>query len=463
MTEPLVASAPSNNPRIEFVNHASVLLSDAQSGLLSDPWFFGEVFHQGWSLLTETPAHEICRVLDKTTHIWISHEHPDHFSPAFFKQYRDQILLQGITILFQKTRDGRLASFLRGLDLAVIELSDGQVFALNPNFSIRIVRCDLYDSALLAQVADKRVFNLNDCPLHNGETLKRFVEKYGQCDVLLTQFSYAAWKGGKEHIEWRQKAARHKLATIEAQINAFAPSACILFASFVRFSNRLNSYMNDAVNHPDHVVAELAHIPGKTIFFAPGEIQLLGALAQDQGSLDFWRQQFASIGERVLSDYPEGENIDSLKSLFADYQKKICHSNSRFLLTSARRWLPIHPFGQSTVKLIDLDITLRIDLLGKIETVALVSADIALHSSSLAYIFRHEFGFDTLFVNGCFEEVSPGGFERFAKCFAIGNLNASGVYIRWSALSRWDVISLMLKKLETIRKNLRHKKPESSA
>ncbi len=463
MAEPSEIRASSRIPRIKFVNHASVLISDGQSGLLSDPWYFGEAFHQGWALLVETPAPEIIRILGQTTHIWISHEHPDHFSPQFFKQYLDRILERNITILFQKTRDGRLARFLRGLGLPVIELPDGESFALSPNFSVRIVRSDLYDSALLSEIAGQRIFNLNDCPLHDDEALTRFAQKYGQCDLLLTQFSYAAWKGGKEHVEWRKKAARHKLAAMHRQINALAPKACILFASFVRFSNRLNSYMNDAVNHPDHVVAEQARTPARLIFMAPGENQPLDQLSQDPASLDFWRQRYASLPEQSLTSYPDNESTDTLIDHFRQYQARLYRDNNRFLLYAARRLLPIHPFASTTVCLINLDVTLRIELLGKIEPVSSRHADIALHASSLAYIFQHQFGFDTLFVNGCFEETSSGGFERFAKCFAIGNLNASGVYIRWSALGRLEVISLMLKKLNAIRKNLNNKKPKPQA
>jgi len=460
MAEPSKIRPSSRIPRIEFVNHASVLISDGQSGLLSDPWYFGEAFHQGWALLIETQPPEILRILGNTTHIWISHEHPDHFSPPFFKKYLNRIRERGITILFQKTRDGRLARFLRGLGLPVIELADGESFALNPDFSVRIVRSDLYDSALLTEIAGQRIFNLNDCPLHDKEALTRFAQKHGQCDVLLTQFSYAAWKGGKEHLEWRKKAARHKLAAMHRQINALAPKACILFASFVRFSNNLNSYMNDAVNHPDHVLAEQSRTPARLIFMAPGESQPVDQLSQDQMSLDFWRQQYASLPEQPLTSYPDSENLDILTTLFHQYQARLYRHNNALLLHTARRLLPIHPFASTTVRLINLNLTLRIELLGKIEPVSSSRADIALHGSSLAYLFRHEFGFDTLFVNGCFEEASPGGFERFAKSFAIGNLNASGVYIRWSALGRFEVISLMLKKLNAIRKNLNHKKPK---
>ena len=69
---------------IEFINHASVLISCGKINLLSDPWYSGEVFHHGWRLIYELQDSRIVDVLKKTTHIYISHEHPDHFSPPFF-------------------------------------------------------------------------------------------------------------------------------------------------------------------------------------------------------------------------------------------------------------------------------------------------------------------------------------------------------------------------------------------
>ncbi len=442
-------------PWLEFVNHASVLLSDGQHAVLTDPWFFGDIFHQGWSLLVDTPDDDIRRVLAQTTHIWLSHEHPDHFSPPFFRRYREQILRQGITILFQRTRDRRLVSYLRQLGLPVVELADGEPYTLNPAFVVRIVKADLYDSALLADIAGVRVFNLNDCPLHSHATLGAFAERYGQCDLLLTQFSYAAWKGGKANRSWRQKAARHKLATIQAQMAVLQPAATLLFASFVRFANQLNSYMNDAVNQPAEVVAALAEQSSQPLFLAPGERQPLAALRQHPESLAFWQQQFSEIATKPLLSYRTEDNLASLQQHFADYQQRLWQANNRVLLWAARRWLALRPFDVTHLYLVDLGLTVRIELLGRLEPADDAAADLALHSSSLAYLFRHEFGFDTLFVNGCFEELRSGGFERFAKCFAIGNLNASGVFIRFGSLLRLDVIRLMLGKLNTVRSNLR--------
>ena len=101
----------SSKTTIQFINHASVRISYEDVSLLSDPWYFGDAFHKGWNLLVEQSADEISKIIKSTTHIWISHEHPDHFSISFFKIYEELIKSQGIVILFQETKDKRVKSF----------------------------------------------------------------------------------------------------------------------------------------------------------------------------------------------------------------------------------------------------------------------------------------------------------------------------------------------------------------
>ena len=36
---------------IQFINHASIIVSDGEIGVLSDPWYTGDAFHKGWNLL----------------------------------------------------------------------------------------------------------------------------------------------------------------------------------------------------------------------------------------------------------------------------------------------------------------------------------------------------------------------------------------------------------------------------
>lgn len=65
---------------MQWLNHAGFALrSSSGACLVVDPWFDGEVFNRSWALqsATRTTIDELadCR------HIWISHEHPDHFFP----------------------------------------------------------------------------------------------------------------------------------------------------------------------------------------------------------------------------------------------------------------------------------------------------------------------------------------------------------------------------------------------
>jgi UDP-MurNAc hydroxylase len=450
-------NTPAYTPTIEFVNHAAVLISDEQCGLLSDPWLFGDTFHLGWSLLIETPDDEISRLLEKTTHIWLSHEHPDHFSLPFFQRFIEQIRARNIEVIFQKTRDHRVAGYLKSIGIRVVELAPGKRYNLHETFSVWVEPSDIYDSALIAQLGNLRVFNVNDCPLSAPGELARFTKKYGTCDVLLTQFSYAAWNGGKDNTEQRRQMARHKLDTMHKQIEAFRPRSCVLFANFVRFANVMNSCQNDAVNHPDHVMEEQSLSPARLVIMAPGEVQPLNALEQSPDSLGFWRAKYAEIPDMALIEYPVSESVESLTALFADYQKSLLRQNNRLLMHLARKFLAFHPFLPTTVRLVDLDVSVQVDILGTFSVASDVDipANIGLHSSSLAFCFKHPFGLDTLFVNGCFDELSSGGFSRFAKCLGIGNLNAIGVSVKFSSLWHLDAGLLLLRKLRGIQNRLK--------
>ena len=61
-------------PNIEFVNHASVIISLENISILSAPWFSDTSFHEGWRLLHEPKKEELMDVLKKISHIYISHE-----------------------------------------------------------------------------------------------------------------------------------------------------------------------------------------------------------------------------------------------------------------------------------------------------------------------------------------------------------------------------------------------------
>ena len=54
--------------------------------------------------------------------------------------------------------------------------------------------------------------------------------------------------------------------------------------------------------------------------------------------------------------------------------------------------------------------------------------DVKMHSSSLSYIFRFDWGYDTLMVNGRFE-ADMRNFNKMTKTFSLGTLNNTGRFI----------------------------------
>ena len=96
--------------KIEFVNHASVIYHHKRISLISDPWIEGAVFNNGWNLLAPTKFKY--PDFEKITHIWFSHEHPDHFFPPNIREI-DNEHRKNITVIFQKTGDGKVLDFLR--------------------------------------------------------------------------------------------------------------------------------------------------------------------------------------------------------------------------------------------------------------------------------------------------------------------------------------------------------------
>ena len=98
--------------------------------MISDPWLDGFAFDQGWSLLTGTKfPYESFRDI---THIWISHEHPDHFAPQCLAKIPREYA-RNIVFLFQDTADKRVINYCKNKCSfkEYIELKKEQWFSLS--------------------------------------------------------------------------------------------------------------------------------------------------------------------------------------------------------------------------------------------------------------------------------------------------------------------------------------------
>ena len=80
-------------------------------------------------------------------------------------------------------------------------------------------------------------------------------------------------------------------------------------------------------------------------------------------------------------------------------------------------------------------------------------SDIKMHSESLSFIFKNDFGFDTLTVNGCFE-ASKEGFIKSTKSFALGSLNSMGLKLNLGLLFNLKLILFFFSLLKKVKNKL---------
>ena len=283
---------------IQFINHASILVNHKNISLLSDPWYQGDAFHKGWNLVYELTDDEIKDFLINVTHIWISHEHPDHFSILFFKKFGNLLKEKNIQILFQETKDKRVEMFLTNSGFNVQIIRFNKWIKLSDDFEILCFKDGFYDSGLAVKTGDKKILNLNDCEIKDDSRCKEVLKLVGECDVLVSQFSYAAWKGGKENFAWRKLAAKEKINTLKLQTSYFKPKVLIPFASYVYFSNSLNLYLNDASNKPADVINAFKDSNVRVNVLKP--FQVVSELSNDfdnKESLKFWDDEYKRVLE----------------------------------------------------------------------------------------------------------------------------------------------------------------------
>lgn len=440
---------------LTFINHASVLVSHGEVSLLSDPWYQGDAFHKGWSLIHELADDEISDLLSKVTHIWISHEHPDHFSIMFFKKFGGEIKANGIKVIFQETSDKRVESFLSRAEYNVHIIPFDTWTELSTDFKILCFKDGFYDSGLAIKTTDKTILNLNDCEIKDHSRCKEVLSLTGECDILVSQFSYAAWKGGRENLAWRQTAAREKIQTLKLQASHFRPKMLVPFASYVYFSNKLNYYLNDSANKPSDVVEAFSDSDTAVKVMAPFDVlNDLDSNIDNRHALRFWDDALENLDSKELRQY-EVISLAEIQKAFENYKTRIFQNNTRWFITLIRRISPIQAFKPVIIRVLDLELVVKLDLLSNSLRLCDSDPDLSMSSESLYFMLNNSFGFDTLTVNGCFEQESESGFSKAARSLSIENLNNLGIEFRPSIIFNLNLILMFIRRLWIVSSKLK--------
>jgi L-ascorbate metabolism protein UlaG (beta-lactamase superfamily) len=416
---------------IEFLNHASLVVAYECVSLLCDPWLAGAAFNDGWALLSAAAFGSAD--LKGVTHIWYSHEHPDHFSPRLLAEIPEADRAR-IEVLFHESADKKVLRYCQGLGFATRELPAGERVALGPDFHVRCQRWDHSDDSwLLVEAGGRRFLNLNDCLVNTPEDMRRLREAVGPIDVLATQFSIAAWNGNPEEEERRRAGARHMLERTVAQCRTLAPGFVIPFASFVWFCHEENHYMNSAVVRVDEVEAavrrETSSIP---VVLYPRDRWRVGEPHDNAEALARWAADYRSLPsrERIAARTIPFETLQSLAERFRGrlagkvgalrLRVRLARVNARYQrrrrpgpagwLRAALALLALRA-RPARLYLTDLARSATFDLHRGLlpSDLPREDCDLELSSDSLAYAFRFLWGGLALQINGRFRELHREG------------------------------------------------------
>ena len=438
-------------PQVQFLNHSCLIISDGATSILCDPWFKGTAFDSGWRLILEE-SHDIAAL--EFNYIWISHEHPDHFSPLTLAG-----LKKPTTFLYQKTRDGKVAAYLRSKGHSVIELEDGQPVKLG-EVSCTLFFCDGYDSALLTRFSDGSTFlNANDARLELGDVIKKISARCEKLDSLAIQFSYANWAGNEGDALMAMDQHKLVLDRITLVNGLLKPRQIILFAAFVFFSHEENFYWNKNFWLKPTVMALSQEVSSDIVVPIPdciipiSDAVSLERVRSNNEAIRFWTEHHNNLVPKDFSGIPL--SVSESEESYNLFYDRLWAANDHGLATQ----MAPSDFAL-IVNLRDLALVVEIGLFTRrFSTDQRRTADVHVSSRTLDFLFRKEFGRGTISINSKIQ-FNYRTAHRFFIFFFIYYANNIGRFFQDGELS-WNDLEA-LKRLSVLQSIFRlHPEAES--
>ncbi len=405
-------------PSMTFLGHAGFDFRYEGVRLIVDPWLVGNAFDNGWELLFPPPAFDG----EAVTHLWVSHEHPDHFSPPSLRLLTpDQ--RTNITCIIQRAEDARVADYLRKQGFkAVLEVDETQPTELKNRDgqtvgSITTLPWSMGDSCHLLTLGQIKVLNTNDCLFENADQFQTALNRLGaegqSIDLLTSQFSYASWTGNPSERTERRDFARRKLDGLLRQVKVAQPKYVFPCASYVVFAHEENLYLNDEINDVGRVCAAIEPTGAIPILMENGATRSL-----DPEGFAAMHADVTAISKKVADEVDrvrggaraalrsESVPAEELLKQAIDGLRRLQDGTSKIDFAIMQRQLP-----RAAFELRDHDVVLVVDKLvgARLEPKGSVVADVLIGSEALQYAFKNDFGFETLLVNGRFEKRHPAG------------------------------------------------------
>jgi len=181
---------------ITYLGHAGFCVETAESLIIMDPWLSPMgAFDSAWFQFPRNHhlaafVQEKLQSTTKECFLYISHEHKDHFDPAFL----NSLTCRDFTLVIPKFQRTKLIQYLSDYQCkGMIQCVDNQQIPI-PGGSVTVYLDDSEmdrDSAILVEADGQTFLNLNDCKIH--DRLANIQQTSGTIDVFTAQFSGAVW------------------------------------------------------------------------------------------------------------------------------------------------------------------------------------------------------------------------------------------------------------------------------
>jgi hypothetical protein len=369
---------------ITLLNHASVLIEADGIKLLTDPWYFGYAFEQGWGLRYANDA--ALATAAGATHLWISHFHQDHFHVPTLRALAE--VNPDIVFLANRSHNFDMSGRARALGFRnIVAFGERDAMCLGETVSATRYPTTGIDNMLLLKGCGWTLLNFNDCviPPMSRRLLAR---KLGPIDIFMCNFNHA----GKLLHQRKTDDARVKAALIgnfSRNYKPFRPKLVVPFASHHYYRAPESAAQNSSMLTAAELVETGAGIVplnvGERLEFGPGT----GAYRIQAGD----PPDLSPMTEVARAD---SVSFDDLRGAARIYAKKI-----RAGFGPAASLLPA-----LRVRFYDLGRTMTLRLGRETEAPAGVAPDIECHSSVAHGWFTKPYGTDSLAVGAHFRILS---------------------------------------------------------
>ena len=373
--------------RIEYLNHACVIIKSDEQSLLCDPWFSGTAFGGGWGLQYDNP--EALEKATSCTHLWISHFHPDHLHMPTLKQLAT--FSPNITVLANESANFRVSEALQKAGFQnIVPLFERRKVLLTSNMNVMRYPTAGIDNMLLIETPEGRILNYNDCHLPIG-ALKLLLNKIGNVDILLNNFNHAM-----KFIDNPRKSddeIRTGLKTnYKKVLDAINPKWAIPFASAHYYRARDTRWQNESLLQSEDLV-EL-------------DPRILPLRIGSEVTFDDKLQPTLSLPSTKISSNTkdimlEGESVpfDAVVSAAKDFGKRLKQS-----LFGLKFWIP-----ELRIRVEEYGRVIRFDVKNQVfaeDDREIEEPHIGAHSYALYQWFTKPYGADSFFIGGHFAVLS---------------------------------------------------------